>query len=638
MLINTFTAPTRYPYAAADTETHTYLDGVLLSADVLQERIRSERITQTELRQRLTVKAYAYIIYAPDGFAVLESFDEYARFCAAYGIKVLWWYNMPFDMSVMDWEAFARGMTYTEKARHAGEFSELASNFGARYSYTQVFEGYDNGKAHKVASYDLRNLLKGGLANNLKTFNVQGTDGAPIRKSEMDYQSDTIDADALRYMYNDAAGLWHLVDAFGAHLENTYGASIRKGKPDVLTASGLAKRQLLATMYPETPPRFRKERYQREHPMTLELDAFFRERELMGGGLVMLNPAHRGRPGTRPIQRFDKNSHYPAIMRDMPDFIQWPRFYDGYRPQGENEIAIYIVDGVDAETRPGFIPAWMHPHTREVSPVVEIQPGEKPFCIFAFELEELQHWYTFHELNVAQTCIYKTRRCQAFADFVDTEYRRKEEGSKEGDSAKKETAKLMLNGCIGKFAENPNKRRIKRQLGEDCIVRIADEWEEDTEEASLMHIVQGAYVTAMGRTILRRDARTAGNGRPVASYLYYTDTDSIHLDGAPKDVHPTRLGAWKRENKTDITEWIFLAPKTYAEKDGDGYTLHAKGLHIEAVEAALTRGESLGNVYKYGRTFPSLSALNVRGGKALVELEKTIAKDTNTTKEGEIYQ
>ena len=168
-----------------------------------------------------------------------------------------------------------------------------------------------------------------------------------------------------------------------------------------------------------------------------------------------------------------------------------------------------------------------------------------------------------------------------------------------------------------------------------------------------MNIVQGAYITAMGRVILRQSCRDIADraGKPVAACILYTDTDSIHSTEQYDGCDPLQIGKLKCENKKPITQAVFLAPKTYAEIIGDIkpedvpqavkdelISLHCKGVHVESLQEALQSGESLPEVYKVGRKYLSLSAVNVQGGKALLPLPKCVCKSLpDDLPESELY-
>lgn len=658
MLINTYKGEVTSPYVALDTETHTYVDGVLLTEAEISNLIMKTDETgkrihdQAWLREHVTVKAWSYSIYSPDGFAVCETFEEFVSFLSRYRVKYGWWYNAPFDFSIIDWEALTSGWSHVEKAKKPYEYSELCSEYGVRYSMDMILP-YDNetsfNKRSKRASahvrfYDLRNLLKGGLGALLETFDVKDDEGTPIRKGKMDYQSassETLTESDAMYILDDVRGLWWLVQTFGRRLLKQYGVDIISGRPEVLTASGLAKKLLLRKMYPYAiNDRARNKLYRRYHPMTLELDRYWRESALLQGGLVMLNPAVRGRHlyNVRMF-RFDYNSHYPAIMHGMPDIRGFPTVYDGVREKSPEQVRIFEISSLCAVLKKGYIPAWLNPITRKVDDEVTVYPQrDRPICLFDFELDELKLWYDFIECKIERTWIYRAVPCVGFVEYVDEMYKGKQEASAINDKIMKEIMKLLLNGTSGKFSQNPNHKRTSREITENHVQLVHHEAYID--EAEIMNIVQGAYITAMGRTILRQSCRAVAkeNGRTVSDCIAYTDTDSIHTNVHFSQTDSLKLGWLKQENKKPITEAFFCAPKAYAEIEGTEAKFHSKGVRVECLEKAWRNGDNLAQIYEPGRLYQSLSAMNVRGGKALLALPKAVCKKAKEiTEEDELY-
>ena len=677
MIINTFQGPVTSRYVACDTETHTYINGNIVPDEQIAqmmtetEEVNGETVQKYPVkwwRENTRVEVWAYIIYAPEGFAILENWDEFEKFCAIYRVKYAWWYYAPFDFAALDWNALTNGWQYEDKPTEPRQFCDLSSPFGARYTLTQLFpypasDGYtarSKRKASKMVSYDFRNLLRGGLDYLLKKFDVtDGTTGEPIRKLSMDYQSagvnETSAAD-VEYMLNDARGLWWLVQTFGKRLQDKYNIDILNGKPEVMTASGLAKTLLLRKLYPNArTDRGRRTLFRKYHPMTVELDQYFRKTRLLQGGLVMLNPSIRGKHLENiSLWRYDYNSHYPAIMREMPDIRGYPTAYDGrVEKQNANQIRIFEVSAISAVLRDGFIPSWLNPYTRKVDDEVCAYKGtDEPFCIFDFELEELEKWYQIGAIEISRTWIYSTKQVAGFREFVDEHYTEKQAASAAHDEIGKMIPKLTLNGATGKFSQNPKTVNTRRELTEENTVTL---WrgEETTDENNIMNIVQGAYITAMGRTILRQSCRDIAEraGKTVAQCILYTDTDSIHATEEYSGCDPLRLGALKCENKTPITEALFLAPKAYAELCGriapedidkaikeELASFHCKGVRVESLIEAFRSGDSLPEVYKVGRKYLSLSALNVQGGKALLPLPKCVCKKLpEELQESELY-
>lgn len=67
-------------------------------------------------------------------------------------------------------------------------------------------------------------------------------------------------------------------------------------------------------------------------------------------------------------------------------------------------------------------------------------------------------------------------------------------------------------------------------------------------------------------------------------------------------------------------------------------SLHCKGVRVESLIEAYRSGDSLSEVYKVGRKYLSLSALNVQGGKALLPLPKCVCKKLpEELQESELY-
>lgn len=654
MIINTFQPgqTVTEAYAAFDTETHVLVDGEVWP----DERIRAACAETNEAgepryptgwwREHSAVECWAWICWTPSGWFIAESFQEWCEEVARRGIRVGWWYNAPFDMSIVDYHALMSGWHYTgsDKPKQAREYGEIASDYGARYQVNMrlPYGSRTAGKrvstqSWKLTMYDLRNLLPGGLAANLKSFKITNESGA-VRKLSMNYQAagrDSLTPADIDYMRVDAEGLWRLVAAASAQFNARYGIRIDRGKPDTLTASGLAKKVFLRDIYPDDKDdRARLLHWRKRHPMSTALDAYYREHGLLGGGLVIVNPRYRGKhlSGIR-ANRYDANQHYPAIMRDMTLCTGRPEVFPDIAtaratmPPG----SFFIVEIAElyAVVRPDYCPCWRHPYAHDILPVIQWDRTAPAVDMFDFELDELRLWYDIRHELVRRVIAYRTEPCPALRERILKQYALKVAAKKAGDKAAEITAKLFSNGLGGKFSQNPTHYRIERELTPEGYVHLAEGTLPETDEAGTMHIVQGAYITAQGRTRLRRKAREicAAGGLTVSEGLLYTDTDSIHTITDYTAADPYALGEFKRENSAPIVDALFLAPKTYYEQeDGGALELHAKGVNTEAIRALISAGEKPWHVYKPGRRIQSLSALNVPGGKALLPLPKYLCR------------
>ena len=90
MIINTFQGEMTSKYAAFDTETHTYIDGNIVPEDEIRRMMletktdeKGKTVPRYPLawwRKHTRVEAWAYIVYTPEGFAILETFRSFASF------------------------------------------------------------------------------------------------------------------------------------------------------------------------------------------------------------------------------------------------------------------------------------------------------------------------------------------------------------------------------------------------------------------------------------------------------------------------------------------------------------------------------------------------------------------------------
>lgn len=645
MIIDTFTGACTSAYAAFDTETKTYIDGEILPEEKIAEMCaatdsRGEPVYPVSWwRRHAEVRAWAYIVYTPEGFAIAETFDEFQRVITERRIRFGWWYHAPFDMAVLDYDMLSRGFRYCKDAREPNTFSELVSDYGARYDVKVVFPTRSG--RHVLHMYDLRNILQGGLARLLEDYKVTDGQGNPIRKLEMDYQGATGSAADIEYMLADAAGLWWLVRIASLRLEEVYNISIRGGRPDVLTASGLAKRYVLRRMYPNVHKDFILPKYfQKDHPITLAEDTYFRQHGLLGGGLCAVNPRYRGRVLTGiEAYRNDANSHYPAYMADMLSVWGHPEYFDSVEKacnyfRWGKDCFILEFDELTARMWPYMVPAWRDPFTAKIVDSINHTVGRPSLLMFAEEFEELANWYDFTGARLRRVICYKCRKEPAIEAVMREEFDRKNAAKRAGDKALQNNAKFVMNGYSGKYSQNPNHCDFDRGILPDGAVHRVELLDTlKADPSSLMQVVQGSRITCNGRVRIRQAIRAA-YGKDVAKLFLYTDTDSFHGLKKYESADPYRLGEFKQENDTPIVEACFLAPKTYYEIEADGtVSISSKGVRNESIEELYKSGVPLRDIYRLGRRILSKSALNVRGGKALLPLPKYIAKITNNIDE-----
>ena len=155
----------------------------------------------------------------------------------------------------------------------------------------------------------------------------------------------------------------------------------------------------------------------------------------------------------------------------------------------------------------------------------------------------------------------------------------------------------------------------------------------------MLSVVVGAKITSFARCyILRKIREICGsdkNGKPlVAEIFVYIDTDSIHAF-ADYSGDAFKLGELKCEAECDAVKYIM--PKTYIDIDSiengivKSYEIHSKGLATSIVTKKLQQYKKLtlkriDKIFNYGQKFMTLQAMNVRGGKVLIPVEKYLAR------------
>ena len=652
ILYNDFAPFTKEVWGASDTETFTYIDGVKVSNDELLRLGKTHN--QAFFRQHASVRVWAWQFSNGKNFFVTNDFDEYIEFLCEHKVKAVWFYNAKFDFAQIDYQLLTHNPVYRLSTDEDGKqdgyrYESLHNDKGGRYSLKLWTPYKAHGKGsrnvdrhehvHSTTFYDFCNIFGGGLSSLLKEFDVKDFDGNAIRKSAMDYQGVDeyhLTENDLNYLKNDTCGLYHLIRIANDTLTELTGYSICKGKPDVMTAGGLAKKMLLRFLYPNTQEKYRKEKFQKEHPLTLEQDSYLREHRLYNGGLCILNEYFAGHIITDKMNRYDVNSEYPFIMSTMYDLHgdgvkmtekQWDKlkYKSGYE-------RIFVFEELHGRLKENKIPCFRNGYTGKFEKSINI---EQTYLMFEEEVNELKEWYNL-DYDLTYYIVFKKRKLDGYANFVHTFYELKNESKKNGQKAKTKFAKLLLNSSYGKLAERVARRITWREINaETGAVHLVSKNENEVDESSMLSVVQGAYVTALARVWILSHIREICR-EDVLHKLIYCDTDSVHVLAEYDKADPYNLGGFKNEGEFNCCKYI--APKCYFDGkiDNEGrfseLEIHSKGLSIKLIEQEFktpTGWKSVKEVdkrFSFGEKFQPLSGMNIKGGKALIPIEKYLAK------------
>lgn len=654
---------------AFDTENQVYFDNKIYAQKVLAKKLQNLKID--EKRRRVSSITWAWQCYDEvNGFYMSNDFYTFLSYLCKAGLKLGWCYNATFDFSQIDYEILAKHRDEWTAHKHAenGEaydkgqaytYESLHDDAGARFAYKLWFPYHNKNRHNYVHSIEYRDFMKfcsGGLKKILEDMKIKDDEGNDLRKLTIEYQAvdtNNLSEEEIDYCAIDVKGLYFAVKSFDKSLdEQSNGESrIFSKHANIMTAGGFAKRQLLKSLYPHKKNNeWRLEAYQREHPLTPEQDKYFRENHLYRGGLCFVNPRFKGRLLTRekmgvPLYRYDVNSEYPYSMASIRDLVgkpfrmkyaEWLKKPKSYRDEYE---AILVCNSVSGNVKDGFLGIWYDPFIKDFVDHIE-EAGKH--LIYERELNEYAHWYDL-EIDIDDVILYK-RGGYAYRPFIEKNYKLKAEASANGNATLKASSKLCLNSSYGKLAERTERQNGHYEMSEatGAIHYVRDEIESNPAKA--LNVAVGALVTSFARCYILSKIREICP-RPADTFVYI-DTDSIHAFNEYDGCDPLKLGALKCEAVCDAVKYI--APKTYVDVekvnadgtiDFDKMEIHAKGVNIRAIYDDLAKKQKgkkkglptlslIDSKINYGVKYTCLSAMNVKGGKALLPTQKYLARAT----------
>ena len=645
---------------AFDTETFAYIDGRKVDNKTLINECL--KMSTEDKRKRVTTSVWAWQCYDEfNGFFMTNDFDTWLEYQAQCRYNFGWCYNAKFDFSQIDYkiltdDKWQRHIKKDGNAYNRGQawaFDSVHNDMGARYAYKLWIE-YRNANRHKyvhaVEYRDFMNIYIGGLAKVLESLDVRDNDGNPIRKLEMDYQNvntDDLTQNEVDYCVNDVKGLYFAIKKFNDEIERQSNNErhIFGEYTNVMTAGGFAKAELLRSLYPKLKPKFRLKQFQKEHPITVEQDKFFRDNHLYRGGISLVNEKYKGKLIKRLMRRFDVNSEYPFALASIQDLVGQPikKTYEEWESTPghikKDYECIYMLTSVSGELKQGYVATWYNPFTRDYVKNID---ENGLHLMFEREFLEMSKWYDL-DFTINEVILYK-RGKRVYKPFVDENYKLKAEAKKSKNIALSNVVKLKLNSSYGKLAERVTRSigqyEINPQTGAVHFIHTGEE----TDVKCIMNVVIGALVTSVARVWILSHIREICKEEQMSDLFVYIDTDSIHTFADYDKADAYTLGGFKLEAVCPAIKYV--APKTYfdvEELNGDYITvkdgkpsieLHTKGINILTVKndfkmAMTEQGLPLAYVdkrFNYGEEFTVLCAMNVKGGKVLIPTNKFLAR------------
>lgn len=619
-------------FLAADTETKLYYNNNLLTDE--EAYILYKTNGQQWTKENVEVRAYAFMLSDGKDFVLAQNPQDFLTLCAMFQVKRVFWYNAKFDFAIFDYYFLTNGWTQSQEVVETKEnhgklpcktFQSLNGDFGQRYQLRVWQECLNrNYKAvtREFKFVDVCNVFGGGLAKNLSDWEICDYEGNPIRKLEMDYASADIEQD-INYLINDTKGLFLLVEKIDKTILDLCGLSFFKG--DYITAGGLAKKVLLEKMFKQGTQYKNVKLFKQFFPISIFEDKEYRKHHLYLGGKCLVNPYKLNKPQTH-IFKYDVNSMYPAQMYKMlyplgePKIIKDINDINEIKPKNDN-VYILKLKYFTGILRPQMIPIYQDTATSEYNETfMEIDY----IYIWLDELKELENWY-YLNYNIEEVLEFEGAVPKGAKEYIDLFY-----GIKcKSKGAIKNGAKLFLNSAYGKIAQRVERVICNYVLSDKGYV-VLEKTGSETDEKSMLSVIVGSRITALARVCLMEYIRKICKDNVKDNFIY-CDTDSVHALTEYKDTDDKELG--KMKNEGVFSKGVYLAPKSYLlySEESDKYEVHCKGVNTKVVAQEIKGkpfNEAL-DVFKPNRTFKCLMGLNVRGGKALIYVDKMIVNEDN---------
>lgn len=512
--------------------------------------------------------------------------DSFLERCQQHNANIEF-FNLRFDGHfIIDW-LLKKEYKFVERDAgqplYRGEFSALISKSNKFYSITVR---WDNG--HTTEFLDAAKKFP-----NMSVAVVAKTFGMEQGKGELDYHKERPvgyqpTAEELDYLDRDV---------------RIVARALR-----IVFDNGMTRLTVGADALAEYKSLVTKRGFRHLFPLlNSELDADIRR--AYRGGFTFADKRFKGKRQKGGMV-FDVNSLYPYVMYSKPIPYGMPEYVKGrVEPTESRPLTIFRVT-FTAKLKPGHIPCIQVKASSIFNETEYLEEITEPTTQSVTNVD----WALYNDHYDIEVYAYEDGyRFKAvvglFREYIDKWSKIKEEST----GGQREIAKLHLNSLYGKFASNPDvtgkvpfidEGRVRFSLGRP-----------NTKEP--VYTAAGVFITSHARDLTIRAAQ--------ANYdvFAYADTDSLHLltGKVPDslDIHPTRMGAWKKEY--EFEEAHFVRAKLYLERLADGSYKTAWAGLPQGVSSKLTFDDLVEGKVFHGKLQPR----SVVGGVILEDKPFTLS-------------
>lgn len=360
----------------------------------------------------------------PDNFIYGNNIDDFMKWCMnPKNNSTCYWHNMKFDGEYIFYWLLSHGYECIEdkKARKDKTFTCLLSDTGLFYSIEIYFE-VKNKRVNKITFIDSLKILNFSVEKIAKDFKL------PIKKLELDYDryrpvGYELQQYEIDYIRND-------VEIMSRALDIMFNQNLTKL---TIGSDALSYYKSNLTSFNKYYPNIGNDK-----------DALIRKS--YRGGWTYLNPLYKDKIVGEGLV-IDKNSMYPSMMQfEFMPFGE-PIYFDG---EYQHDICypLYIqMFSCSFKVKPNKLPTVQLKHTLGYMDNEYIETTEGQIETLTLTNIDLELFFEHYEVeHLKYHCGFKFKRIKGlFKSYIDYWMNEKIQAGKEGNGAKRQIAKLMLN-------------------------------------------------------------------------------------------------------------------------------------------------------------------------------------------------
>lgn len=373
-------------------------------------------------------------------------------------------------------------------------------------------------------------------------------------------------------------------------------------------------------------------------PMTLEQNNYIRQSYY--GGFSYLDDKFAEK-NLKDGFTLDVNSLYPYVM--TTDFPNWENSYEtDIIPNKE----FYLIDirikklKLKNKAVPVLPKKMFNGQSAAVKSLEDLADTHAVFT--SIDFKHILKNYNI-EYDIIKITVYPEIIKKPFVEFIAKNNKGKEEAAERGDAYNKLLYKMSNNSSYGKFAQSTAFENVHPYINEKDTVGFYIDKIETAEKVK--NILVATFITAKARDVLFNMIYAINNTKGLS--FVYSDTDSVHvIEKVPNaikqldvELSKSKLGAWKIESK--FTRAKFLRSKVYVEIDDEfvhtfgsnHYQIKAAGITDQGKEKIFDLIEAKGlKAFKFGIILPATQKRHTPGGYDIVDITKTIKRQTAISK------